>query len=112
MTEKAVPALLANNKRKVFDIMMEDRAAVAKARIPVEKINGPVFFLSATEDELWASKEMSDEMMESLKRANFRHAHQHVAIAGGHAEPMKHLNLVRKFLNEQFMPQAAGGCAR
>jgi dienelactone hydrolase len=112
MSEKAVPALLANNKRKVFDIMMEDRNALAAARIPVEKINGPVFFLSATTDELWASKEMSDEMMNTLKQSGFRHAHQHVAIEGGHSEPLKHLNLVRKFLNEQFLPQAANGCAR
>lgn len=112
MTEKAVPALMAGNKRKVFDTMMEDRAAAAAARIPVEKINGPVFFLSATNDELWASKEMSDEMMNKLKQSGFRHAHQHVAIEGGHTEPLKHLNLVRKFLNEQFMPQAKQGCAR
>jgi dienelactone hydrolase len=112
MTQKAVPSLLAGNKRKVFDLMMEDTDAVARARIPVEKINGPIFFLSATQDELWASREMSDQMMQSLKQANFRHAHEHVAIEGSHAAPMRHLNLVRKFLNEQFLTQAKQGCAR
>lgn len=112
MTEKAVPALLAGDKRKVFDVMMEDKAAVALARIPVEKINGPVFFLSATKDELWASKEMSDDMMAALKRAQFPHAHEHVAIEGGHGEPMKKLNLARDFLNTHFLPQAQNGCAR
>lgn len=112
MTEKAVPALLAGNKRKVFDVMMEDTEAVARARIRVEKINGPIFFLSATQDELWASREMSDDMMQSLKRANFRHAFEHVAIEGSHAAPMRHLNLVRKFLNEQFLTQAKQGCVR
>jgi pimeloyl-ACP methyl ester carboxylesterase len=112
MTEKAVPALLAGDKRKVFDLMMEDKAAVARARIPVEKINGPVFFLSATQDELWASKEMSDQMMETLKQAKFGHAFEHVAIEGGHGAPMRHLNLVRKFLNEKFRPQVKDGCGR
>ncbi|MBL8514714.1 MAG: hypothetical protein JNJ55_12055 [Betaproteobacteria bacterium] len=112
MTEKAVPALLAGDKRKVFDLMMDDKAAMARARIPVEKINGPVYFLSATQDELWASREMSDQMMATLKQANFPHAHEHVAIEGGHGAPMRHLNLVRKFLNEKFLPQVKDGCAR
>jgi len=112
MTEKAVPALLAGNKRKVFDLMMEDPEAVSRARIPVERINGPIFFLSATQDELWASREMSDQMMASLKKANFRHVHEHVAIEGAHAAPMNHLNLVRKFLNEHFLTQAKQGCTR
>lgn len=111
MTEKAVPALMAGDKRKVFDTLMEDKAAVAEARIPVEKINGPVFFLSATKDELWASKEMSDDMMATLKKANFPHAYEHVAVEGGHAAPMRELGLVRKFLKERFMPQVKTGCA-
>lgn len=112
MTEAAVPALMAGDKRKVFDIMMSDKAAVARARIPVEKINGPIFFLSATQDELWASKEMSDQMMATLKAANFPHAHEHTAIEGGHGAPMRHLNLVRNFLNEKFLPQVKEGCKR
>ncbi len=112
MTEAAVPALMAGDKRKVFDIMMSDKAAYARARIPVEKINGPIFFLSATQDELWASKEMSDDMMATLKAANFPHAYEHTAIEGKHGEPMRHLNLVRKFLNEKFLPQVKEGCKR
>lgn len=112
MTEKAVPALLAGDKRKVFDLMMEDTAAVERARIPVENINGPVFFLSATQDELWASKEMADQMMHTLKQAKFAHAFEHVAIEGGHGAPMRRLDLVRKFLNEKFRPQVKEGCVR
>lgn len=112
MTEQAVPALMAGDKRKVFDIMMSDKAAVARARIPVEKINGPIFFLSATQDELWASKEMSDDMMATLKQARFPHAHEHTAIEGNHSAPMRHLNLVRDFLNAKFLPQVKEGCKR
>ncbi len=112
MTEQAVPALIAGDKRKVFDTLMQDQAAVARARIPVERINGPIFFLSATQDELWASKEMSDDMMATLKRARFPHAHEHTAIEGGHGAPMRHLNLVRDFLNAKFLPQVNEGCRR
>lgn len=112
MTEQAVPALMAGDKRKVFDTLMQDKAAVARARIPVERINGPIFFLSATQDELWASEEMSEDMMATLKQANFPHAHQHTAIEGKHDAPMRHLNLVRHFLNSQFLPQLQHGCRR
>lgn len=112
MTEAAVPALMAGDKRRVFDLMRQDRAAVAKARIPVERINGPVFFLSATQDELWDSQGMSVEMMATLDRAGFPHVHTHTAIEGGHGAPMRHLNLVRDFLNTAFLPQVKGGCAR
>jgi dienelactone hydrolase len=110
MTEAAIPALLAGDKRRVFDLMMQDEAAVARARIPVERINGPILFLSATKDELWASREMSDAMMSALRMASFRHHYEHQAIEGGHAEPMRHLNRVREFLNTHFLPGAAGGC--
>jgi acetyl esterase/lipase len=112
MTEQAVPALLAGDKRKVFDTLMQDKAAVARARIPVEKINGPIFFLSATQDELWASKEMSDNMMATLKQARFPHAHEHTALEGSHGVPMRHLNLVRDFLNAKFLPEVDEGCRR
>ncbi len=112
MTEQAVPALMAGDKRKVFDTMMQDKAAVARARIPVEKINGPIFFLSASQDELWASKEMSDDMMASLQQARFAHAHAHTVIDGKHGAPMRHLQLVRDFLNATFLPQVKDGCRR
>jgi predicted alpha/beta hydrolase len=91
---------------------MQDKAAVARARIPVEKINGPIFFLSATQDELWASKDMADDMMATLAQARFPHAHEHTAIEGNHGAPMRHLNLVRDFLNARFLPQLPQGCRR
>lgn len=102
--------LITGDKRKVFDLMTADTAAVERALIPVEKINGPVFFLSATHDEYWDSKGMSDTMMARLKAKNFPHAAAHVAIEGNHVEPTKHLHEVRKFLAEHFKPKVATGC--
>lgn len=102
--------LITGDKRKVFDIMMSDTAAVERALIPVEKINGPVFFLSATEDEYWDSKGMSDAMMARLKAKNFAHQTAHVAIEGNHAAPTRHFAEVRKFLAANFKPKVATGC--
>jgi uncharacterized protein len=102
--------LITGDKRKVFDIMMTDTVAVERATIPVEKINGPVIFLSATQDEYWDSKGMSDAMMARLKANNFPHASAHVAIEGSHAAPVKHFAEVRKFLDTNFKSRAESGC--
>ncbi|MBL8516013.1 MAG: dienelactone hydrolase family protein [Betaproteobacteria bacterium] len=107
---RATLPLITGDKRKVFDLMMADTAAVERALIPVEKINGPVFFLSATHDELWDSRGMSDAMMVRLKAKNFPHTSAHVAIEGNHTEPTKNLREVRKFLAENFKARAASGC--
>jgi len=108
---RATIPLITGDKRKVFDLMMADTAAVERALIPVEKINGPVFFLSATRDELWDSEGMSASMMARLKAKNFSHPTAHVAIEGGHVEPTQHLHEVRKFLAGHFKPRVASGCS-
>jgi uncharacterized protein len=90
--------------------MTEDRAAVERALIPVEKINGPVFLMSGTRDEYWAATEMSDAMIARLKEKRFTHAHEHVAIEGDHSVPAKHVDRARLFLNTHFKPGTISGC--
>ena len=107
----ATGALIAGDMRRVFDLMAADTDAMARAAIPVENIQGPVFLLSATRDEFWDSKGMSDAMIARLESHGFPHAHQHVAIEGDHVAPTEHLHLVREFLAVQFMPRLANGCA-
>jgi uncharacterized protein len=109
---RATVPLITGDKRKVFEIMSEDVAAVAAAKIEVEKINGPIFLMSATNDEWWASKEMSDDMMARLKAKQFAHVHEHLAIAGDHAAPFKHMDRARQFLNDNFKREVATGCVR
>lgn len=107
----ATGALLAGDKRAVFDHMMADADAMARAAIPVEQINGPVFLLSATRDELWDSRGMSDAMIARLDAKGFAFAREHVAIKGGHIEPTRHLDRVRGFLGRHFKPRLADGCS-
>ena len=109
---RATLPLITGDKRKVFDIMAEDVAAVAAAKIKVEKINGPIFLMSATNDEWWASKEMSDDMMARLKAKQFAHVHEHLVTTGDHAAPFKHIDKARQFLNDNFKREVATGCAR
>ena len=81
---KAVPALLAGDKRKVFDLMMEDKAALARARIPVERINGPVFFLRHAGRTVGLKRNVRSDDGHA-EAGQLPHAHEHVAIEGGMA---------------------------
>ena len=56
------------------------------AKIPVEKINGPVLLLSGDGDRLWPSSRMAEQIMVTLEQHGFSHARQHVCYPGaGHA---------------------------
>lgn len=101
-TYGAVPAMMNGDLLEAFSIMLEDESAVKAARIEVEKIEGSILFLSAKEDEMWPSTEMSNHMMESLKAADFQYEYAHIAFEGGHTEPLNHLDLVFTFLAEHF----------
>ena len=58
---------------------LQNREAVQQARIPVEKINGPVLLISGGDDQLWPSELMADMVMARLKETKFRQAYQHIA---------------------------------
>lgn len=103
MTWSATPDLLVGNLRGAFETLMQDRAAMARAAIPVEKIGGPVYFVSATRDEAWPSKEMADAMMQRLKARGFRHHAEHLVVQGGHAEPLDEFPKMEAFLATHFM---------
>ncbi|GAA4307605.1 hypothetical protein GCM10023183_23620 [Nibribacter koreensis] len=102
VNEEAVPSLMQRNLRGAFEAMLQDTSAEQKALIKVEHINGPVLLVSATEDEICPSTPMSEKMMHRLKSHKFKHKFEHVAVKGRHAEPLKHFNLVFRFLEDNF----------
>lgn len=64
---------------------LKNEHAVAKAVIPVEKINGPILLISGTDDQMWPSTEMADKVAARLKQHSFAHAVEHLKYAGaGH----------------------------
>lgn len=81
-----------------FSIMLEDTGAVIQAEIEVEKINGPILLLSATEDEQWPAAKMSEQLVERLKRKTFAHRYEHTVVKGKHIEPLNHFDTVYGFL--------------
>jgi esterase/lipase len=82
-----------------FSMMLENKEAVAQAEIEVEKINGPIFILSADQDEQWPAKEMSEQLVERLKRKKFAHQYEHIVVEGTHIEPLNHFDKVYEFLD-------------
>jgi esterase/lipase len=102
VSEEAIPALIKRDLRLAFDTMLKDKAAVEKALIQVEKINGSILMVSATKDEMWGSMPMSQAIMERLKTKNFNHYYEHIAIEGGHTEPLKHFDKIFEFLRKHF----------
>lgn len=102
MTWGATPDLLVGNLRGAFETMMRDKAAMERAAIPVERINGPILFVSAAQDEMWPSKEMSDAMMQRLQVHGFRYSAEHLVVPGGHAEPLDEFPKMEAFLETQF----------
>ena len=102
VNEEAVPYLMKHDLRGTFTAMLKDSKAEEKAVIKVEKINGPILMLSATEDDHIPSVEMCDKMMTRLKANKFKYANKHIVIDGGHGEPLKHFDLIFKFLETNF----------
>ena len=102
MTWGATPDLLVGNLRGAFETLMRDEAAMARAAIPAERIAGPVLFVSASRDEAWPSREMSDAMMRRLQAHRFRHHAEHLVVQGGHAEPLDEFPKIEAFLDTHF----------
>ncbi|MCB1561473.1 MAG: hypothetical protein KDI75_10345 [Xanthomonadales bacterium] len=102
MPWRATPKLLTGDLRAVFEAMMEDEDAMDRAAIPVERINGPVMFVSATKDEMWPSREMADAMMRRLAAHGFAHVHEHLVVNGGHREPLDEFPRMEDFLRQHF----------
>jgi len=65
---------------------LDDKEAVAKATIPVEKINGPVLVISGKDDQLWPSSIMADMVVARLKENRHPYKYEHLAYeSAGHA---------------------------
>ena len=105
MTWGATPDLLVGNLRGAFETIMRDEEAMQRAAIAVEKINGPVQFVSASRDEMWPSKEMADAMMLRLKANGFLHHSEHLVVQGGHGEPLDEFPKMEAFLQRHFQAQ-------
>lgn len=81
-----------SNLRPLYELSLSHADIVAKASIPVEKINGPVLLLSGEDDGIWPASDMAEAIVARLKKNKFPHVFEHVRyVNAGHT------------LNEFFM---------
>lgn len=102
VNDEAVPFLMKRDLRGTFTAMLKDSIAEKKALIRVEKINGPVLLMSATQDDHIPGVDMCNKMMARLKAHQFRFAHEHVVTEGGHGAPLQRFDVVFAFLEKHF----------
>ena len=68
----------------------------------MENIKGLVFLSSGKTDELWPSLLMCNDMVDRLKKNDFKFYYEHVSFDGGH-QPSKHWDTVFKFIDEHVL---------
>lgn len=79
--------------------LLENKAAVAKAAIPVENINGPVLLISGDDDKLWPSTQMEDMVIKRLKQERHPFPDRHLAYPSvGHGIPIPNLPTTGRFI--------------
>ena len=100
---KTISPALKGDLFTAHSMMLEDKQAVKNAEIEVENINGPILILSGKFDDQWPATSMSNKIIERLQQNNFKYYNQHIILDGGHIEPLKHYDLVYKFL-EKYLP--------
>ena len=103
VNDQAFPFLIKHDLRGAFEAMLKDDITVEKSTIQIENINGPILFISATKDEICPSTPMAETMVKRLKNNNFSYYYEHKAVEGGHSEPLKHFDLIFKFLEANFV---------
>ena len=73
---------------------LDDAEAVERAAIPVENINAPVLLISGRDDDVWPSTYMAEQVVERLRRHDFRHPVTHLAYDdAGHAIGRPHYRM-------------------
>ena len=103
VNEQAVEFLMKKDLRGTFEAMLKDTVSVKNASIKVERIKGPILFLSATKDEVCPSTPMAQAMTERLKKKGFPYYFEHKYFDGSHAEPLNHFDSIFEFLETNFV---------
>lgn len=104
---KDVPALSVDNnpsiaQAKRFENALDAVMAREDYRIKVEQINGPVFLISAQNDEIWPSTRMAISIVEQLKEHNFKYRIRHDIYPTGHGFSREAAISIKKSVIEQF----------
>ncbi|MEM5316001.1 acyl-CoA thioester hydrolase/BAAT C-terminal domain-containing protein [Paraburkholderia sp. JHI869] len=75
-----------------FESALRDAAAVARARIPVERIEAPILLISGTDDGFWPSSRYAETIAADLRARGFAHRVEHLRYeSAGHSILFPHV---------------------
>lgn len=100
---KMILPVLNGDHLKAFSMILEDEKEVMNSAIKVENIKGSILLMSATEDEMWPSTAMSNQIMRRLDDNKFSYFHKHIPFEGGHSAPLDYFDSVFIFLEDHFI---------
>jgi hypothetical protein len=78
--------MITGRRTRMFEEALRNPAAVEKAAIPVEKIRGPVLLESFTQDQIWPSTLMANQLETRLNANGFRYYYKHSAHNTTHSD--------------------------
>lgn len=86
---KSIPALglaLDSNAKLLdrFSIALQNSSKVEKSLFKFENINGPILLISAKQDQVWPSYQMSKDIEQYLQDKKFKHQIVHNTYETGH----------------------------
>jgi dienelactone hydrolase len=91
------------NKVARFEAALENADGVRRAQFAIEKINGPILFVSARNDQIWPSWKMANAMTVYLKEHQFQHSVTHSSYATGHGFSKESAPEIKRSIVEQFL---------
>ncbi len=86
-----------------FEAALADAEAVKQATIPIERINGPIFLVSAKGDQIWPSYLMSLAMESYLTDHSFNHSVTHSSYLTGHMFSQETAPEIRQSIVDQLV---------
>ncbi|UGQ45740.1 acyl-CoA thioester hydrolase/BAAT C-terminal domain-containing protein [Massilia endophytica] len=105
---KDIPALSLDDDQSLplarrFEMALDKVGEWSGYRIPVERINGPIFLISARNDEIWPSTRMSEDIVNYLNTKGFKFPVRHEAWPTGHGFSKEAAPGIRQSVVEQFL---------
>lgn len=105
---QAIPALEMGadvNASKVsrFEAALANKDNVRRAQFALEKINGPIFMVSAQKDQIWPSWRMATDITAFLKEHDFQHSVTHSSYPTGHGFSRESAPEIKRSIVEHFL---------
>ncbi|NUZ06044.1 acyl-CoA thioester hydrolase/BAAT C-terminal domain-containing protein [Piscinibacter koreensis] len=83
---------LQDDTPEAYQLVLHDLGMIEAATIPVERIHGPILFITGRDDRLWPCEQLTGFALRRLQERGFAHRVEHLSYGGaGHAIGWPHV---------------------